>query len=111
VTRSKGRHRARVRERERLSARERRARLRQGNPARYQHQIEDNAVRQRTLQQLSLRYVRPKWRWTTQEIALLKRMYPGIVREREWERLFRILGRSYVAIRAKIAELRRRRRA
>lgn len=111
VRRSKGRHRTRVGERERLSARRRRARLRTENPAAHRQQLDLHARHQRTLQQISLHYVRPKWRWTPQEIALLKRMYRAVVSEHDWKRLFSILGRSYVAIRRKIAELRRRRTA
>ncbi len=107
----KDRHRTALRRRERESARRRRSKFHTADPACHRQQLASAAARQKALQHLSRQYVRRKRRWTPQEIALLKRMYPGIVREREWERLFRILGRSYVAIRGKIAELRRRRRA
>lgn len=105
MRRWKQQHRRRVRQLNAASARRRRAQLRAEDQERYRQLLESNAARRERLQQLSLRHRRRKWRWTPQETALLQRMYPAIVQDQDWERLFRTLGRTYVAIRAKIAAL------
>lgn len=97
----KRRHPCQVRQRERTRTRLRRARLRVSDPTRYRQQLASHARRQKSLQELSLQFLRRAGRWSERETELLRKLYPRLGRGDGWQRLFEILGRSYVSIRGK----------
>ncbi len=75
------------------------------DPERYRQQLDKQADRQQSLQQLSLYTLRRRGRWGEREAELLKRMYSNAARGGDWEWLFEVLERTYVSIRRKACAL------
>jgi len=97
----KQKHRDSVRRREREHVRVERAKLRSTDPAEYRQQLDSHDRRQKLLQELSLKFVTRRGRWSQRETELLASLYPKLARGDGWQRLFEIVGRSYISIRGK----------
>jgi hypothetical protein len=106
----KQKHRDTIRRCERDRMRVGRANLRAVDSERYRRQLKSQARRQKSLQKHSLKFVTRRGRWSQRETELLASLYPKLARGDGWQRLFEILGQSYISIRGKWAEVRRAKR-